>query len=93
MGEKYLISQNDVSEKIYTKLTDNWIDLRLRYVVDPRQRRPVKTLLFERILEGFAQETDIHLASENIEISGFPKLRIETIGGFRKTDVSEAKSP
>jgi small-conductance mechanosensitive channel len=42
MGEKDLISQNEVSEKIYTKLTDNWID--------PRQRRPIKTLLFERIL-------------------------------------------
>jgi small-conductance mechanosensitive channel len=82
MGEKYLISQNEVSEKIYTKLTDNWIDLRLRYVVDPRQRRPIKTLLFERILEGFAQEKDIHLASETLEISGFPKIKIDKADGI-----------
>lgn len=82
MGEKYLISQNDVSEKIYTKLTDNWIDLRLRYVVDPRQRRPVKTLLFESILEALAKENDIHLASETLEISGFPKIRIDKADGI-----------
>lgn len=39
MGGKYFIDQSDVEEKAYLKLTDNWIDLRLRYVVDPRKRR------------------------------------------------------
>lgn len=77
MGEKYLISRGDVDEKIYTKITDNWIDLRLRYVVDPRQRRRIRHELNEKILEAFSREKDIKIASATFEIVGFPKVRIE----------------
>ncbi len=77
MGEKYLIHPSDVEEKIYTKITDNWIDLRLRYVVNPRQRRNVKNMLNEKILEAFNQEEDIKIASATFEIVGFPKIKIE----------------
>jgi len=77
MGEKYLIAQADVEENIYTKITDNWIDLRLRYVVDPRKRRLVRHDLSERILEELLPEKDIKIASATFEIVGFPPVRIE----------------
>jgi small-conductance mechanosensitive channel len=77
LGEKYLITPSDVESRIYTQITDNWIDMRLRYVVDPRQRRSIKHLLSEKILEAFLAEKDIKIASESFEISGFPSIRIE----------------
>jgi len=77
MGEKYLISQADVEENIYTKITDNWIDLRLRYVVDPRKRRLIRHTLNERILEEILPEKDIKIASATFEIVGFPPVKIE----------------
>lgn len=77
MEEKYLIHPSDVDEKIYTKITDNWIDMRLRYVVDPRQRRKVSNSLYEKILDAFNQEKDIKIASATFEIVGFPPVRIE----------------
>ena len=77
LGEKYLITPSDVEEQIYTKITDNWVDLRLRYVVDPRQRRLVKRSLYEKILEAFSKEEDIRIASATIDIVGFPKIEIE----------------
>ncbi|KAB2948011.1 MAG: mechanosensitive channel MscS [Candidatus Methanoperedens nitroreducens] len=77
MEEKYLIHPSDVDENIYTKITDNWIDMRLRYVVDPRQRRKVSNSLYEKILEAFNQEKDIKIASATFEIVGFPPVRIE----------------
>lgn len=77
IGEKYLIHTSDVEEKIYTKITDNWIDMRLRYVVDPRKRRKVSNSLNEKIFEAFNQEKDIKIASTTFEIVGFPKIKIE----------------
>lgn len=77
LGEKYLITTSDVESRIYTQITDNWIDMRLRYVVIPHQRRKVKHLLSEKILEAFLAEKDIKIASATFEISGFPSIRIE----------------
>lgn len=77
MGEKYLISQADVEENIYTRITDNWIDLRLRYVVDPRKRRLIRHALSEKILEELLPEKDIKIASATFEIVGFPPVKLE----------------
>lgn len=59
MGEKYFIATSDVKTNIYTSIGENWIELRLRYVVDPRKRRAVNDLLTSRILEAFEKEEDI----------------------------------
>ncbi len=77
MGGKYFIDQSDVEEKAYLKITDNWIDLRLRYVVDPRKRRFIKHTMHQRILEAFENEKDVKLASVTIDIVGFPPVRTE----------------
>lgn len=77
MGKKYLIHPSDVEEKIYTKITDNWIDMRLRYVVDPRKARYIGNELNEKIIEAFNAEKDIKIASATFEIVGFPKISIE----------------
>lgn len=59
MGEKYFIATYDVKTNIYTTIGENWIELRLRYVVDPRKRRAVNNLLTAKILEAFEKEDDI----------------------------------
>jgi small-conductance mechanosensitive channel len=77
LGEKYFINQADVDENIYTKITDNWIDLHVRYVVDPRKRRLVRHLLSEKILEEMLPRKDMKIASATFEIVGFPPVKLE----------------
>ncbi|MCX9084845.1 MAG: mechanosensitive ion channel [Candidatus Methanoperedens sp.] len=77
LGEKYFINQADVEENIYTKITDNWIDLHVRYVVDPRKRRLVRHLLSEKILEEMLPRKDMKIASATFEIVGFPPVKLE----------------
>ena len=63
MGEKYFITTYDVETKLYMKIQDNWIDMRLRYVVDPHQRRKIKGMLIQKLFEAFDQEEDINVGS------------------------------
>jgi len=59
MGEKYFTTTYDVQTKLYMRLEENWIEMRLRYVVEPRKRRAVSHLLISSILEALEKEDDI----------------------------------
>jgi len=59
MGLKYFVTTYDVQTKLYMKLEENWIEMRLRYVVEPRKRRAISHLLISSILEAFEKEEDI----------------------------------
>lgn len=59
LGEKYFVTTYDVQTKLYTKLKENWIEMRLRYVVEPRKRRAISHLLITNILEALEKEEDI----------------------------------
>jgi small-conductance mechanosensitive channel len=63
-----------VAPTLYTIMTDNWIELTLRYVVDARQRRAVKGDLHRELLSHFEEEPAITVASMTVEIVGFPPL-------------------
>lgn len=63
MGEKYFITTYDVETRLYMKMQENWIDIRIRYVVDPRQRRKIRNNLVQNLLEAYDQEEDINVGT------------------------------
>ena len=77
MVERYAVQDTPVESLLYIQLTDNWIEMTLRYVVDPRERRTVKGQLHVELLRHFQAESDISVASATFEIVGFPPLRRE----------------
>ena len=77
MASDYRLQETTVEPTIYVVMTDNWIELTLRYVVEARERRRVKALLHEELLRHFEAEQNITVASATFEIVGFPALRRE----------------
>jgi small-conductance mechanosensitive channel len=63
-----------VTPSLYTTMTDNWIELTLRYVVDAHERRSVQDKLHRELLQHFQAEAEIAVASTTIEIVDFPPL-------------------
>lgn len=59
MGRQYFFTTYEVQRRLYMKMEENWIEMRLRYVVEPRKRRAVNHLLISSILEAFEKEEDI----------------------------------
>ncbi len=59
MGQQYFFPTYEVQRRIFMKMQENWIEMRLRYVVEPRKRRAINHLLISSILEAFEKEEDI----------------------------------
>jgi small-conductance mechanosensitive channel len=72
IGEKYYLPKKIVEPSIYLSLTDNWINFGIRYVTEVRERRFTKNRLSQLILKEIEKSPKIKIASETIDIVGFP---------------------
>jgi len=75
MRKQYPLQETPVEPKLYVVMTDNWIEMTLRYIVEARDRRAVKGQLHHELLRHFGTEPDITVASATVEIVGFPPLK------------------
>jgi hypothetical protein len=75
--ERYPVHDTAVEPTLYVEMTDNWVEMTLRYVVEARERRKVKAQLHHELLQRFESEAEITVASVTMEIVGFPALNQE----------------
>lgn len=75
MMQRYSVHATTVEPTLYVKMTDNWIEMTLRYIVEAWERRKVTGQLHHELLQHFESEADITVASMTIEIVGFPPLK------------------
>jgi small-conductance mechanosensitive channel len=75
LGDTYPVHETTVEPTLYLVMTDNWIELTLRYVVEAQARRQVKAQLHHELLQHFESEAGITVASATFEIVGFPPLK------------------
>ena len=66
----------DLGPSVYYRLTDNWLELTIRFVVPERGVRGIKDAISREILRGL-DASHIGLASGTYEIVGFPPVRVE----------------
>ncbi len=69
--DRFPLKQTKVEPAIYFVMTDNWIEITLRFVVDAQERRKVKANLYRELLQQF-DEDKITVASATFDIVGFP---------------------
>lgn len=69
LRHRYLIEPSDLEPQVFVQLTDNWIELSVRFLVSTHGIRAVKDRLSRQILEDF-QRAGIAIASQTIELVG-----------------------
>ncbi|MFC1996146.1 mechanosensitive ion channel family protein [Chloroflexota bacterium] len=77
MIDRYPLKDTKVEPTLYLAMTDNWIEMTLRFVVDAQERRRVKDEMHRDLLQHFQAEENITVASTTIEIVGFPTLQVD----------------
>ena len=75
--DRYPLKDTNVEPTLYLAMTDNWIELILRFLVDAQERRPVKARLHRELLQYFQADENITVASTTIEIVGFPRQEVD----------------
>lgn len=75
MERRYFIRADDLHPRVYYRLTDNWLELTVRFVCRSHGIRDLKDTLSRGIIEGF-DRASIPLASTTIEVVGLPALQV-----------------
>ena len=76
LGEKYYLPKKVTEPSIYVRVTDNWIELHLRFVTDSRNRRITHDRLSRMLMDKISGNDRYEIASENIIVAGSHKVQI-----------------
>lgn len=61
-AQEFMIFYSKLTPTVYTSVRDHGVELTIRYLVEPRRRRGSEEILWETILDAFAERDDIDFA-------------------------------
>lgn len=76
MQRRYLLKTAEMGPQVYYRLTDNWLELTVRFIVEDRGMREIKDAISRDILSAL-DAAGIPLASQTFELAAAPSLQIE----------------
>ncbi len=69
MRRAFLLPKFELEPQVYIKITSNWIELAMRYVVDPKKRRNATSFIYSEVFKRVQQRDDIQIASETMDLT------------------------
>lgn len=88
LERRYATRRSDLHPRVYWRLTDNWIEMSLRFVTQESGIRDLKDRMSREIIDRFDQ-AGIGIASGTYEIVGVPPIRIENTPAPKPTNNSQ----
>jgi small-conductance mechanosensitive channel len=79
LERRYFVKRSELNPKCYMRLTDNWIEIAVRFIVKEHGIRGVKDQISRQLLAEF-DRAGIGIASGTYEVVGMPPLKVEIAG-------------
>jgi small-conductance mechanosensitive channel len=79
LRRRYWVPDTDLEPSVFYRLTDNWLELTVRFAVLPHGIRQVKSDMSREILAAF-EAAGIEIASATYDVVGLPKVQVEVSG-------------
>ncbi|RYE25136.1 MAG: mechanosensitive ion channel [Sphingobacteriaceae bacterium] len=76
MEERFGVEPIDLEPRVYYRITDNWLELTVRFMLGTHQIRGAKDAMSRQIMTGL-DEAGIGIASATYDIVGFPPIQIK----------------
>lgn len=80
LQRRYALQQQNVEPRVYYRLTDNWLELTVRFITEVRGVRDVKDAMSREILHEL-DAAGIEIASATFDIVGLPTVRMQSVAG------------
>ncbi len=75
LEQRYEVRPLDLEPRVYWRLTDNWLELAVRFVAETHGVRTLKDAISREIIAGL-DAAKIEIASATYDIVGFPPIEI-----------------
>jgi small-conductance mechanosensitive channel len=79
LRRRYFVDSANLEPKVYFRLTDNWVDMTVRFVAKSRGIRELKDQMSREILDAL-EAAGIQVASGTYEIVGVPPIKVQIEG-------------
>jgi len=76
LERRYFVQRSGLSPKAYVRLTDNWIEITVRFIVRDHGVRDIKDTISRDILRGL-NESGMGVASGTYQIVGMPPISVK----------------
>lgn len=80
LERRYFIASPDLEPKVFWRLTDNWLEMTVRFVAGTHGVRALKDAMSRDILAAL-DEAKIGIASSTYDVVGMPTLRVQVENG------------
>jgi hypothetical protein len=78
LERRYFINLDDLTPRVFYRLTENWLELSVRFLTEAHGVRCIKDRIARSVLKKFDQ-SHIEIASATYELVGLPTLRVQTV--------------
>jgi small-conductance mechanosensitive channel len=82
VGENFGIDVGEIDPRVYWRMTDNWLELTIRFLLPDHGGRRIKDAMSREILAGL-NEAKIEIASGTYAIVEVPPLKVELANPLR----------
>jgi small-conductance mechanosensitive channel len=69
MKKYFLLPDLDLRPHVYVKVTSNWVQLNMRYLVEPKKRRGASSFIYTEVFKRVQSSQDISIASETMDLT------------------------
>ena len=80
LARRYIVGSLDVQPRVFFRLTDNWLELTLRFLAPTHGVRELKDAMCRDILRGL-DELGVDIASATFELVGLPPVQLQMPSG------------
>ena len=63
MQRYFLVPDFELKPQVYLRVTDNWVELNMRYLVDPKKRRQASSFIYSNAFAKLQGRDDVTIAS------------------------------
>jgi small-conductance mechanosensitive channel len=75
LERRYVMKRTDLRPRVFLRMTDNWVELTVRFIARDHGVRDLKDAMTRDVLDGL-DDAGIGVASATFEITGLPALRV-----------------